>query len=85
MGNLIFCSVLLHCNKKELLELITYSAIAEINSVESIPLSGTAKMQDNNNNKKSKTKEITKKTKHALVKLKSMHFAIFVRNSLKTS
>ena len=78
MGNLIFCSVLLHCNKKELLELISYSAIAEINSVESIPLSGTAKMQDNNNNKKSKTK-------HALVKLKSMYFAIFVRNSLKTS
>lgn len=78
MGNLIFCSVLLHCNKKELLELISYSAIAEINSVESIPLSGTAKMQDNNNNKKSKTK-------HALVKLKSMYSAIFVRNSLKTS
>ena len=77
--------MLLHCNKKELLELISYSAIAEINSVESIPLSGTAKMQDNSNNKKNKTKEITKKTKHTLVKLKSMHFAIFVRNSLKTS
>ena len=57
MGNLIFCSVLLHCNKKELLELISYSAIAEINSVESIPLSGTAKMQHNNNNKKAKQKK----------------------------
>ena len=57
MGYLIFCSVLLYCNKKELLELISYSAIAEINSVESIPLSGTAKMQDNNNNKKAKQKK----------------------------
>ena len=85
MGNLSFCSVLLHCNKKELLELISYSATTEINSVESILLSGTAKMQDSNNNNNKKNKRNNKKKKHAMVKLKSMYFAIFVRNSLKTS
>ena len=63
MGNLSFCSVLLHCNKKELLELISYSATAEINSVESIPLSGTAKMQDSNNNNNKKNKRNNKKNK----------------------